>query len=142
MASCRVCPHDSAFCRDMQEARNRGQPWRRPNMTDSLGRTRKLTGWFIPSGLDSFHVVIEYWLVGRLFWVYRPFETVFQSISGRLPKRGRKRRERIDESKNVQTTPPAPTASAIGPCPTVIQIVGRPGTVYPTPSHHPTTPCN
>ena len=34
----------------------------------------------------------------------------------------------IDESKNVQTTPPAPTASAVGPCPTVIQIVGRPGT--------------
>ena len=62
------------------------------------------------------------------FWVYRPFETVFQSISGRLPKRGRKRKERIDESKNVQTTPPAPTASAVGPCPTVIQIVGRPGT--------------
>ena len=30
---------------------------------------------------------------------------MFQSISGRLPKRGRKRRERIDESKNVQTTP-------------------------------------
>ena len=24
--------------------------------------------------------------------------------------------------------PPAPTASAIGPCPTVLQIVGRPGT--------------
>ena len=24
--------------------------------------------------------------------------------------------------------PPAPTASAIGPCPTKIQIVGRPGT--------------
>ena len=24
--------------------------------------------------------------------------------------------------------PPAPTASAEGPCPTVIQIVGRPGT--------------
>ena len=24
--------------------------------------------------------------------------------------------------------PPAPTASAIGPCPTIIQIVGRPGT--------------
>ena len=44
-------------------------------------------------------------LVGWLFWVKRPFETVFQSISSRLPKRGRKRRERIDESKNVQTTP-------------------------------------
>ena len=38
------------------------------------------------------------------FWVLG-FETVFQSISGRLPKRGRKRRERIDTSKNVQTTP-------------------------------------
>ena len=25
-------------------------------------------------------------------------------------------------------SPPAPTASAVGPCPTVIQIVGRPGT--------------
>ena len=24
--------------------------------------------------------------------------------------------------------PPAPTASAVGPCPTIIQIVGRPGT--------------
>ena len=24
--------------------------------------------------------------------------------------------------------PPAPTASAISPCPTIIQIVGRPGT--------------
>ena len=46
-------------------------------------------------------------LVGWLFWVYRPFQTVFQSISGRLPKRGRNRRKRIriDESKNVQTTP-------------------------------------
>ena len=31
----------------------------------------------------------------------------------------------IDESKNVQTIP---TASAVGACPTIIQIVGRPGT--------------
>ena len=30
---------------------------------------------------------------------------MFQSISGRLPKRGRKSKERIDESENVQTTP-------------------------------------
>ena len=34
------------------------------------------------------------WLVGW-FGVKRSFETVFQSISGRLPKRGRKRREKI-----------------------------------------------
>ena len=30
--------------------------------------------------------------------------------------------------KMSKQPPPAPTASAIGPCPTVIQIVGRPGT--------------
>ena len=47
----------------------------------------------------------ELFLVGWLFWVKRPLETVFQSLSGRLPERRRKRRERIVESKNVQTTP-------------------------------------
>ena len=31
-------------------------------------------------------------------------------------------REKIEERKNVQTTPTAPTASAICSCPTVIQI--------------------
>ena len=44
-------------------------------------------------------------MVGWLFWAYRPFETVFQSVSGRLPERGRKKREMINERKNVQTTP-------------------------------------
>ena len=41
--------------------------------------------------------------------------------------------------------PPAPTASAIGPCPTVIKIVGRPGTgslpsTIAPPDHHPPPP--
>ena len=37
--------------------------------------------------------------------------------------------ERIDESKKMsEQPPPAPTANAVGPCPTVIKIVGRPGT--------------
>ena len=31
-----------------------------------------------------------------------PFETVFQSLLGRLLKKGRKRKERIDENENVQ----------------------------------------
>ena len=39
--------------------------------------------------------------------------------------------------------PPAPTASAVGPCPTIIQIVGRPGTgSFPStiaPPDHPRT---
>ena len=30
--------------------------------------------------------------------------------------------------KMSKQPPPAPIASAVGPCPTVIQIVGRPGT--------------
>ena len=37
--------------------------------------------------------------------------------------------------------PSASTASAIGPCSTIIQIVGRPGTgSYPGPSHPPPPP--
>ena len=31
-------------------------------------------------------------------------------------------------AKMSKQPPPAPTASAVGPCPTVIQIVGRPDT--------------
>ena len=45
----------------------------------------------------------------EIFWLVvlslAAFEAIFQSISGRLPERGRKRRERIQESKHVQTTP-------------------------------------
>ena len=36
--------------------------------------------------------------------------------------------------------PPAPTASTVRPCPTIIQISRTPGTgSLPAPSHHPTT---
>ena len=49
---------------------------------------------FILSTIRAFRKCISIclrigWLVGWLF----PFETIFQSISGRLPKRGRKRRK-------------------------------------------------
>ena len=37
--------------------------------------------------------------------------------------------------------PSAPTAGAVGPCPTLIQTSRTPALeVYPGPSHHPTTP--
>ena len=39
-----------------------------------------------------------------------------------------KKRKRIEESKMSKQPPPAPTASSIGSCSTIIQIVGRPGT--------------
>ena len=66
------------------------------------------------------------WLVGW-FGFNGPLRQYF-SLYRAVSKGEGERRERIDESKNVQTTPPAPTASAVGPCPTVIKIVGRPGT--------------
>ena len=44
--------------------------------------------------------------------------------------------------KMSKQPPPAPTASAVGPCPTEIQIVGRPGTgSLPSTIAPPTTPC-
>ena len=42
---------------------------------------------------------LRVYLAGWLFWAQWPFQTVFQSISGRLPERGRKKREMIDERK-------------------------------------------
>ena len=46
--------------------------------------------------------------------------------------------------KMSKPPPPAPAASAIGPCPTVIKIVGRPGSgSLPStiaPPNHPTSP--
>ena len=54
----------------------------------------------------------------------RQYFSLYRAVS----QREGERREMIDERKNVQTPLPAPTASAIGPCPTVIKIVGRPGT--------------
>ena len=45
-------------------------------------------------------------VLARLFTLVGcSFETVNQSLSGRLPERGRTRREKNEESKNVQTTP-------------------------------------
>ena len=50
-------------------------------------------------------------LVGWLFWVKRPFETVFQSISDREGER----EERIEESKIVQTPPTRTYCKRNGP---------------------------
>ena len=68
------------------------------------------------------------WLVG-CFGLDGPLRQYFSLYRGRLPERGRKKREMIDERKNVQTPPPpppAPIASAIGLCPTLFQISRTP----------------
>ena len=52
------------------------------------------------------------------------------SVYIRPSPREREKEERKEggEQKCPNNPPPAPTASTIGPCPTIIQIVGRPGT--------------
>ena len=52
----------------------------------------------------------------------RQYFSLYQAVS----QRGRKKREMIDERKNVQTTQSTPTASAVGPCLTIIQISRTP----------------
>ena len=74
------------------------------------------------------------WLVG-CFGFSGPLRQYF-SLYRAVSQREGERRERIEESKNVQTTPPPPppatTAGTVGPCPTIIKIVGRPGTgIFP-----------
>ena len=53
-----------------------------------LAEHERLSGELQPMNA---HTVTEE-LIGWLFWVLRPFETIFQSISSRLQKRGRKDR--------------------------------------------------
>ena len=77
--------------------------------------------------IKTMSLILVDWLVCCLGFK-RPFETVFQSISSRLPKRGTKRRERIEESINVQTTPTRTYCKRSRPLPYCFQIVGRPGT--------------
>ena len=69
----------------------------------------------------------ESWLVGCFGFngPLRQYSSLYRAVSQREGERGEKGQRRVKMSKQP---PPAPTASAIGPCPTVIKIVGRPGT--------------
>ena len=62
------------------------------------------------------HLSIGRWLVG-CFWLNGPLRQYF-SLYRAVSQRERK----------MSKQPPAPTASAVGPCPNLIQIVGRPST--------------
>ena len=67
------------------------------------------------------------WLVG-CFGIKRPFETVFQRIIGPPPKRKGERKEKRQIKEIMSKQPsPAPTASVIGPCPTIIPTSRTPG---------------
>ena len=66
------------------------------------------------------------WLVGCFGFSgpLRKYFSLYRAVSQREGERGEKGKMREKMSKHHQ---PAPTASAVGPCPTVIQSVGRPG---------------
>ena len=81
------------------------------------------------------------WLVG-CFGLNGPLRQYF-SLYRAVSQREGERKEVIDERKMSKQPPPAPTASAVGPCPTGLQTVGRPGTGSSpstiAPPDHPTT---
>ena len=65
------------------------------------------------------------WLVGCFGFngPLRQYFSLYRAVSQREGERGEKGQMRVKMSKQP---PPAPTASEVGPCRTVIQIVGRP----------------
>ena len=67
------------------------------------------------------------WLVGCFGFngPLRQYFSLYRAVSQRDGEREEKGQMRVKMSKQP---PPTPTASAVGPCPTVIKIVGRPGT--------------
>ena len=67
------------------------------------------------------------WLVGCFGFngPFRQYFSLYRAVSQREGEREEKRLRRVKMSKQPL---PAPNASTIRPCPTIIQIVGRPGT--------------
>ena len=65
--------------------------------------------------------VREVWLVGCLGFngPLRQYFSLYRAVSQRKGEKGEKREMRVKMSKQP---PPAPTASAVGPCPTISQI--------------------
>ena len=71
-----------------------------------------------------------------------PFEIVFQSISGRLPESGRKKRDMIEERKMSKQPQSAPTTRAVSLALLSSEVVGLrgtgslPSTIAPGPSQY------
>ena len=85
--------------------------WQHTSVSPSAFSRRAVVGWLV--GCFGFN--------GPL----RQYFSLYQAVSQREGEREEKGQMRAKMSKQP---PPAPTASAVGPCPTVIKIVGRPGT--------------
>ena len=75
----------------------------------------------------AFDIQVNGFLVGcfRFSGPLRQYFSLYRAVSQREGERGEKGQRRVKMSRQP---PPAPNASAIGPCPTFIRNVGRPGT--------------
>ena len=102
-----VCPMHGPFCH---------KTWSVLSLTWSV---LSCGGLFCPWSVMS--LIRMGWLVGWLFWFNGPLRQYFSLYQEGERKEKRQTREKI----SIQP-PPAPTASAIGPCPTVIQISRTP----------------
>ena len=104
------------------------------DMTDRF--TSMLVPWNCPKGeqnypsrhyrvtiilLQGFRLVGSFGFNGPL----RQYFSLYRAVSQREGERGEKGQMRVKMSKQP---PPAPITSAVGPCPTHIKIVERPGT--------------
>ena len=56
---------------------------------------------------EADYQILYRWLVG-CFGVNGPLETVFLSLLGRLPERGRRGRGKTEENRMSKQSPPAP----------------------------------
>ena len=95
------------------------------------GARKKKTGNGLARDCQSFYCISYGYfcsvcaaLVG-CFGFNGPLRQYF-SLYRAFSQREGEKREMIVERKNIQTTPSAPTASAVGPCPTIIQISRTP----------------
>ena len=87
-------------------------------------------------------VITEY-LVGCCWWFNGPLRQYFnlyRAVSQR--EGGRREKWQIRDKMSKHPPSPAPTASEVGPCPTIIQIIRTPWhwKLCPAPSHHPPSP--
>ena len=86
-----------------------------------------------------FECIWVIWLVS-CFGLNGPLRDSISVYIGRLSERGRKKREIQTGGKMSKPPPPAPTASAVGPCPTLIQISRTPQHWKFTQQHRTTRP--
>ena len=76
--------------------------------------------------IPSLWETARYRLKYRLKWAVKPKTTNYIGPSPR--DRDKEKRKDRGSKKMSKRSPPSPTASAIGPCPTITQNVGCPGT--------------